>query len=158
MGPAGPARPNERGFGPREKNSVSKRVGFGLWAKTRTRPVAIPSINGFVAVLTPKEASKLSSNKQKHHMDLFPIINLCFFFNLYLILKQWFQTELKEVVSVYQSNPRKYSLYTTRSWEFLGLEQGETKPIKANSYSGGKKKKGKAGRFHKLDLPIPQLF
>ena len=64
---------------------------------------------------------------------------------------------MKEVVSVYQSNPRKYSLYTTRSWEFLGLEQGETKPIKANSYSGGKKK-GKAGRFHELDLPIPQLF
>ena len=90
MGPAGPARPNGRGFGPREKNSISKRAGFGLWAKTRTRPVAIPSINGFVAVLTPKEASKLSNNKQKHHMDLFPIINLCFFFNLYLILKQWF--------------------------------------------------------------------
>ena len=69
---------------------------------------------------------------------------------------------MKEVVSVYQSNPRKYSLYTTRSWEFLGLEQGETKPIKANSYSRGKKKKkkkkGKAGRFHELDLPIPQLF
>ena len=54
---------------------------------------------------------------------------------------------MKEVVSVYQSNPRKYSLYTTRSWEFLGLEQGETKPIKANSYSGGKKKKGRQVDF-----------
>ncbi|KAK7846109.1 subtilisin-like protease sbt5.6 [Quercus suber] len=64
------------------------------------------SINGFAAVLAPEEASKLSSNKQKHHM------------------------ELKEEVSVYQSNPRKYSLHATRSWEFLGLEQGETKPIK----------------------------
>ena len=53
---------------------------------------------------------------------------------------------MKEVVSVYQSNPRKYSLHTTRSWEFLGLEQGETKPIKANSYSGGKKKKKRKGR------------
>ncbi|XP_075666679.1 subtilisin-like protease SBT5.6 [Castanea sativa] len=48
------------------------------------------SINGFAALLTPEEASKLS--------------------------------ELEEVVSVYQSNPRKYSLHTTRSWEFLGLE------------------------------------
>ena len=38
------------------------------------------SINGFAAMLTPEEASKLSSNKQKHHMGLFPIINLCFLF------------------------------------------------------------------------------
>ncbi|GMP72022.1 hypothetical protein CsSME_00030212 [Camellia sinensis var. sinensis] len=50
------------------------------------------SINGFAAVLTPDEASKLS--------------------------------ELEEVVSVIRSHPRKYSLQTTRSWEFVGLEEG----------------------------------
>nr|XP_023885030.1 subtilisin-like protease SBT5.5 isoform X2 [Quercus suber] len=41
-------------------------------------------------------------------------------------------SELEEVVSVYQSNPRKYSLHTTRSWEFLGLD---TKP--KYPWSGG---------------------
>ncbi|KAK9268011.1 hypothetical protein L1049_010450 [Liquidambar formosana] len=51
------------------------------------------SINGFAAVLSPDEASKLS--------------------------------ELDEVVSVFQSHPRKYSLQTTRSWEFVGLEEVE---------------------------------
>ncbi|KAJ6416799.1 hypothetical protein OIU84_002639 [Salix udensis] len=49
------------------------------------------SINGFSALLTPDEASKLS--------------------------------ELKEVVSVFKSNPRKYSVQTTRSWRFVGLEE-----------------------------------
>ncbi|KAA8515011.1 hypothetical protein F0562_018202 [Nyssa sinensis] len=51
------------------------------------------SINGFAAVLTPDEASKLS--------------------------------DMDEVVSVFQSHPRKYSLQTTRSWEFAGLEEGK---------------------------------
>ncbi|KAA8515018.1 hypothetical protein F0562_018195 [Nyssa sinensis] len=51
------------------------------------------SINGFAAVLTPNEASKLS--------------------------------DIDEVVSVFQSHPRKYSLQTTRSWEFSGLEEGK---------------------------------
>ena len=88
------------------------------------------SINGFAALLTPEEASQLSG-KQKHHMSLFPIINLSFWY-IYLILKQWFWTELEEVVSVYQSNPKKYSLHTTRSWEFLGLD---TKP--KYPWSGG---------------------
>ena len=41
------------------------------------------SINGFAAMLTPVEASKLSSNKQKHHMGLFPIINL-FYIYIYI--------------------------------------------------------------------------
>ncbi|GFZ07151.1 subtilase family protein [Actinidia rufa] len=50
-------------------------------------------INGFAAVLTSDEASKLS--------------------------------ELDEVVSVFQSNQGKYSLQTTRSWEFVGLEEKE---------------------------------
>lgn len=49
------------------------------------------SINGFAAVLTPDEASKLS--------------------------------EMEEVVSVIESRPDKYSLQTTRSWEFSGLEE-----------------------------------
>ncbi|XP_038722514.1 subtilisin-like protease SBT5.6 [Tripterygium wilfordii] len=48
------------------------------------------SINGFAALLTPDEASKLS--------------------------------ELDEVVSVFQSRANKYSLQTTRSWSFLGLD------------------------------------
>ncbi|CAK7350327.1 unnamed protein product [Dovyalis caffra] len=51
------------------------------------------SINGFAALLTPDEASKLS--------------------------------ELKEVVSVFKSNPIKYSVQTTRSWRFVGLEEEE---------------------------------
>ncbi|KAJ7968812.1 Subtilisin-like protease [Quillaja saponaria] len=51
------------------------------------------SINGFAAVLTPDQASKLS--------------------------------EMEEVVSVYQSYPKKYSLHTTRSWEFAGIEEAE---------------------------------
>ncbi|XP_059669406.1 subtilisin-like protease SBT5.6 [Cornus florida] len=51
------------------------------------------SINGFAAMLTPDEASKLS--------------------------------EMDEVVSVYRSYPRKYTLHTTRSWEFVGLEEGK---------------------------------
>ncbi|KAF5475260.1 hypothetical protein F2P56_007085 [Juglans regia] len=53
------------------------------------------SINGFAAVLTPEEATKLS--------------------------------DLEEVVSVSRSDPKKYSLHTTRSWEFVGLEEGERK-------------------------------
>ena len=32
-------------------------------------------------------------------------------------------TELEEVVSVYISHPEKYSLQTTRSWEFVGLDE-----------------------------------
>ncbi|CAH9105948.1 unnamed protein product [Cuscuta epithymum] len=51
------------------------------------------SINGFAAVLSPDEASKLSG--------------------------------LEEVVSVYESNPGKYRLHTTRSWEFSGLPEIE---------------------------------
>lgn len=31
-------------------------------------------------------------------------------------------TEMDEVVTVIHSDPWKYSLQTTRSWEFLGLE------------------------------------
>ncbi|CAA2933796.1 subtilisin-like protease [Olea europaea subsp. europaea] len=50
------------------------------------------SINGFAALLTPDEASKLS--------------------------------EIEEVVSVLRSHPTKYSLQTTRSWEFAGLQEG----------------------------------
>ncbi|KAJ0078790.1 hypothetical protein Patl1_24054 [Pistacia atlantica] len=49
------------------------------------------SINGFAAVLTFDEASKLS--------------------------------ELEEVVSVHKSEPGLYTLQTTRSWEFLGLNE-----------------------------------
>ncbi|XP_061356072.1 subtilisin-like protease SBT5.6 [Gastrolobium bilobum] len=48
------------------------------------------SINGFAALLTPKEANKLS--------------------------------EMEGVVSVHKSKPRIYSMHTTRSWKFVGLE------------------------------------
>jgi len=35
-------------------------------------------------------------------------------------------SELEEVVSVFRSDPKKYSLHTTRSWEFIiGLAEGE---------------------------------
>ncbi|AED95279.1 Subtilisin-like protease SBT5.5 [Arabidopsis thaliana] len=33
--------------------------------------------------------------------------------------------ELKEVVSVFKSDPRKYKIHTTRSWEFVGLKEEE---------------------------------
>lgn len=31
--------------------------------------------------------------------------------------------EMEEVVSVFRSHPGKYSLHTTRSWEFAGLQE-----------------------------------
>ncbi|CAH2046283.1 unnamed protein product [Thlaspi arvense] len=39
--------------------------------------------------------------------------------------------KLKEVVSVFKSNPRKYKTHTTRSWEFVGLKDEE------GDYRGG---------------------
>lgn len=33
--------------------------------------------------------------------------------------------ELKGVVSVFKSDPRKYKIHTTRSWEFVGLKEEE---------------------------------
>lgn len=71
------------------------------------------SFNGYAAVLTPDEASRLS--------------------------------ELDEVVSVIRSDPRKYSMHTTRSWEFLGLEgvKGSWNPHKME---GGLLQKAKHGR------------
>ncbi|KAL9236870.1 hypothetical protein vseg_011490 [Gypsophila vaccaria] len=53
------------------------------------------SINGFAALLSPHEASKLLSKE--------------------------------EVVSVFESHPRKHKTHTTRSWEFVGLEE-QVKP------------------------------
>ncbi|XP_057948457.1 subtilisin-like protease SBT5.6 [Malania oleifera] len=50
-------------------------------------------INGFAAMLTPDEASRLS--------------------------------EMEGVTDVVKSQPGKYSLHTTRSWEFAGLEEGK---------------------------------
>ncbi|KAL0398400.1 UNVERIFIED_CONTAM: Subtilisin-like protease SBT5.6 [Sesamum radiatum] len=35
-------------------------------------------------------------------------------------------SEMEEVVSVIRSNPRKYSMHTTRSWEFAGLRETTT--------------------------------
>ncbi|OVA20908.1 Peptidase S8/S53 domain [Macleaya cordata] len=51
------------------------------------------SINGFAALLTPQEASKLS--------------------------------EMDEVVSAFPSKQHNWSLQTTRSWEFLGIDEDE---------------------------------
>ncbi|XP_020205647.1 subtilisin-like protease SBT5.6 [Cajanus cajan] len=48
------------------------------------------TINGFAALLTPKEANKLS--------------------------------EMEGVVFVHKNQPRIYSLHTTRSWKFVGLD------------------------------------
>ncbi|KAI6703540.1 hypothetical protein NL676_012676 [Syzygium grande] len=71
------------------------------------------SFNGYAAVLTPDEASRLS--------------------------------ELDEVVSVIQSDPKKYSMHTTRSWEFLGLEGGKG-PWNPTKMRGGLLEKAKYGR------------
>lgn len=32
-------------------------------------------------------------------------------------------TDMEEVASVFRSHPRKYSLHTTRSWEFAGVKE-----------------------------------
>lgn len=37
-------------------------------------------------------------------------------------------TEMEEVVSVWPSHPRKYTMHTTRSWEFVGLDEGRRHP------------------------------
>lgn len=42
------------------------------------------------------------------------------------------EIELKGVVSVFKSNPRKYKTHTTRSWEFVGLKEEE-----GGDYRGG---------------------
>lgn len=42
-------------------------------------------------------------------------------------------TELEEVVSVYKTGPGKYTQHTTRSWEFVGLEERE-KPTATNDF------------------------
>lgn len=41
-------------------------------------------------------------------------------------------TELEEVIAVTRSDPKKYSLHTTRSWEFIGLagEEGDEKHLR----------------------------
>ncbi|OWM90910.1 hypothetical protein CDL15_Pgr027397 [Punica granatum] len=73
------------------------------------------SINGFAAMLTPDEASKLS--------------------------------KLDEVTSVIRSNPRKYSLQTTRSWDFLGLEEGDADwHLKHHQLGDGLLQRAKYGR------------
>ncbi|QCD76929.1 Peptidase S8 [Vigna unguiculata] len=58
------------------------------------------SINGFAALLTPKEANELS--------------------------------EMEGVVFVHKNQPKIYSLHTTRSWEFVGLDT-PLNPWKENS-------------------------
>lgn len=58
------------------------------------------SINGFAALLTPKEANKLS--------------------------------EMEGVVYVHKNQPRIYSLHTTRSWKFVGLD-GPLSPLEEES-------------------------
>lgn len=50
---------------------------------------------------------------------------------------------MEEVVSVFGSDPKKYSLHTTRSWEFIGLlEEGEGD--QKNFRSGGNELLSKA--------------
>lgn len=100
------------------------------------------SINGFAAVLTEDEASKLSGMSKtlsslQTQSWIYPSILLtgsakpCWLrwswqsihtAELKLVSLPIQMTELDEVVSVIRSDPSKYSLQTTRSWEFLGLE------------------------------------
>lgn len=42
-----------------------------------------------------------------------------------LIFFLFIYIELREVVSIFKSNPRKYKIHTTRSWEFVGLKEEE---------------------------------
>ncbi|KAJ0013221.1 hypothetical protein Pint_21273 [Pistacia integerrima] len=72
------------------------------------------SINGFAAVLTSDEASKLS--------------------------------ELEEVVSVHKSEPGMYTLQTTRSWEFVGLNEGGGRGRHNYKMGGGLLSKAKYGQ------------
>uniref|UniRef100_A0A803QF20 Subtilisin-like protease SBT5.6 n=1 Tax=Cannabis sativa TaxID=3483 RepID=A0A803QF20_CANSA len=61
------------------------------------------SFNGFAALLTPQQASKLS--------------------------------EMEEVVWISKSEPDKYTMHTTRSWEFSGLEENE-RIVNSNNHFG----------------------
>ena len=76
------------------------------------------SINGFAAVLSPHEATKLSG-KTKHSNGS------AFIFSLMANKSNSFSfpTEMDEVVSVFPSQRKKHTLHTTRSWEFVGLEK-----------------------------------
>lgn len=49
------------------------------------------------------------------------------------------------MVSVIRSDPKKYSMHTTRSWEFLGLEGGKG-PWNPTKMRGGLLEKAKYGR------------
>lgn len=80
------------------------------------------SINGFAAILTPDQASRLSGtyvcvlmiSSNNNIAICLSKLDLFFFFVM---------TEVEEVVTVIRSDPTKYRLQTTRSWEFLGLEK-----------------------------------
>ncbi|XP_010494681.1 PREDICTED: subtilisin-like protease SBT5.5 [Camelina sativa] len=49
---------------------------------------------------------------------------------------------LRGVLSVFKSNPRKYKLHTTRSWEFVGLKEDEGEDYRGDGN----------GRRHKYDM------
>jgi hypothetical protein len=86
------------------------------------------SINGFAALLTPEEASKLSGKRNRHRRRGFlrgSRLRTTHSFLLSSLIVSFLCTELEEVIAVSRSDPKKYSLHTTRSWEFIGLAEGE---------------------------------
>lgn len=105
------------------------------------------SINGFAALLTQEEASKLSG-MQNYYMGFAcnPLFLSCFLAisRIYGVEIIWF-AELEEVVSVYETKPGKYSKQTTRSWEFVGLEEGDQKQFSKHHTVGQRELPLRAG-------------
>lgn len=54
--------------------------------------------------------------------------------------------ELEEVVSVWASHPKKYSMHTTRSWKFVGIMEEEERHWTSNKMGGDFLSKARFGK------------
>lgn len=90
------------------------------------------SINGFAALLTSKEANKLSG-KTSSCISICLSIYLSNYLSIYAADIRKHETEMEGVVSVQKSNQGIYSLHTTRSWQFVGLNDGPLYPLEEES-------------------------
>ena len=76
------------------------------------------SINGFAALLSEVEARRLAGMcRLKKVREIIAIFDC--------ILISFMPTEMESVVSVFPSGSRRWSLHTTRSWEFMGQLERE---------------------------------
>lgn len=94
------------------------------------------SINGFAAFLTSKEANKLSGKTtscNNNSLYIYLSINISIYLPIYDADIRKLVTEMEGVVSVQKSKQRIYSLHTTRSWQFVGLDDGPLDPLEEES-------------------------